>query len=101
MQQQTDDWVKRIGRVIWMPRHALPQGWKTHALGALRLLIVLARDLITGNLTLWSMSLVYTTLLSMVPLLALSFSVLKAFGVHNQVEPMLENLAQMESWRTL
>jgi membrane protein len=35
------------------------------------------------------MSLVYTTLLSIVPLLALSFSVLKAFGVHNQAEPML------------
>ena len=29
------------------------------------------------------------TLLSIVPLLALSFSVLKAFGVHNQIQPML------------
>jgi len=35
------------------------------------------------------MSLVYTALLSIVPLLALSFSVLKAFGVHNQIEPAL------------
>lgn len=35
------------------------------------------------------MSLVYTTLLSIVPLLALSFSVLKAFGVSNQLRPML------------
>jgi membrane protein len=35
------------------------------------------------------MSLVYTTLLSIVPLLALSFSVLKAFGVYNQIQPML------------
>jgi len=47
------------------------------------------RDLFAGQLTLRAMSLVYTTLLSMVPLLALSFSVLKAFGVHNQVEPLL------------
>jgi membrane protein len=38
------------------------------------------------------MSLVYTTLLSLVPLLAVSFSVLKGFGVHNKVEPMLLNL---------
>ncbi|HZH06399.1 MAG TPA: YihY/virulence factor BrkB family protein, partial [Lautropia sp.] len=36
-----------------------------------------------------AMSLVYTTLLSIVPMLALSFSVLKAFGVHNQIEPAL------------
>ena len=38
-----------------------------------------------GQLTLRAMGLVYTTLLSIVPLLALSFSVLKAFGVHNQI----------------
>jgi len=38
------------------------------------------------------MSLVYTTLLSLVPLIAVSFSVLKGFGVHNQVEPMLANM---------
>ena len=37
------------------------------------------------------MSLVYTTLLAFVPLLAVSFSVLKAFGVHNQIEPLLFN----------
>jgi membrane protein len=37
---------------------------------------------------------VYTTLLSIVPLLALSFSVLKAFGVYNQVEPMLAGLLE-------
>ncbi len=48
-----------------------------------------SRDLFEGQLTLRAMSLVYTTLLSMVPLLALSFSVLKAFGVHNQIEPLL------------
>jgi membrane protein len=47
------------------------------------------RDIITGNLTLHAMSLVYTTLLSIVPLLALSFSVLKALGVHERMEPFL------------
>jgi membrane protein len=40
------------------------------------------------------MSLVYTTLLSLVPLLALSFSVLKGFGIHNQIEPMLRKLLE-------
>ena len=52
-------------------------------------MFILTRDLVGGQLTLRAMSLVYTTLLSIVPLLALSFSVLKAFGVYNQIEPML------------
>lgn len=50
------------------------------------------RDLADGQITLRAMSLVYTTLLSLVPLLAVSFSVLKAFGAHNQIEPFLDNL---------
>ena len=58
----------------------------------LRLLFVIIRELASGQLNLRAMSLVYTTLLSLVPLLAVSFSVLKAFGVHNQVEPLLLNL---------
>ena len=57
----------------------------------LRLLYVVAIEATQGQLALRAMSLVYTTLLSLVPLLALSFSVLKAFGVHNQIEPLLLN----------
>lgn len=55
----------------------------------LRLLYVIARDISQGELTLRAMSLVYTTLLSFVPLLAVSFSVLKGFGVHNFLEEFL------------
>ena len=58
---------------------------------AMRMLVVLARQLLGGQLNLRAMSLVYTTLLSVVPLLAVSFSVLKGFGVHNQLEPVLLN----------
>ena len=47
------------------------------------------RDIAHGQLTLRAMSLSFTTLLSLVPLLALSFSVLKGFGIHNSMEPML------------
>lgn len=49
----------------------------------------LVRDFTQGQLSLRAMGLVYTTLLSLVPLLAVSFSVLKGFGVHNRVEPLL------------
>jgi len=56
-----------------------------------RLVYLVGRDLAGGQLNLQAMSLVYTTLLSLVPLLALSFSVLKAFDVHNQIEPIMLN----------
>ncbi len=46
----------------------------------LRYLYGLARDIVFGQLTLRSMSLVYTTLLSVVPLVAFSFSILKGLG---------------------
>lgn len=54
-----------------------------------RYAFVLGRDLLEGQLSMRAMSLVYTTLLSIVPLLALAFSVLKALGVHNSLEPVL------------
>ncbi|WP_097458770.1 YihY/virulence factor BrkB family protein [Mangrovitalea sediminis] len=54
-----------------------------------RIAYAVIRDVISGNLTLYAMSLVYTTMLSVVPLLALSFSVLKALGLHSRIEPML------------
>jgi membrane protein len=49
----------------------------------------LIRDVVSGQITLRAMSLVYTTLLSVVPLIAFSFSVLQAFGIHNRLEPFL------------
>lgn len=63
--------------------------WRRRLVLMLRMLYAIGRDLGEGQLTLRAMSLVYTTLLSLVPLLALSFSVLKAFGVHNQIRPAL------------
>lgn len=53
---------------------------------------VLMRELEEGGLKERAKSLVYTSLLSLAPLLAVSFSILKGFGVHNQVEPLLLEL---------
>lgn len=44
------------------------------------------RDMFAGQLTLRAMSLVYTTLLSVVPLIAFSFALLKGFGVDQLLE---------------
>lgn len=80
---------KSLDEMIWRtPDGPQPraQAWLVRFM---RLAIVLVRDLMQGQLTLRAMSLVYTTLLSIVPLLAISFSVLKAFGVYNQIRPAL------------
>jgi membrane protein len=84
----------RVERLIWGP-HETPQApWQERGLRFVRTVLILARDLALGQLTLRAMSLVYTTLLSIVPLFALSFSVLKAFGVTNQIQPLLLNLLE-------
>lgn len=58
----------------------------------LRVAFIMVNELRNGDLSLRAMSLVFTTLLSLVPLIAVAFSVLKAFGVHNQIEPFLLNM---------
>lgn len=67
---------------------SLPWPWRWAILAA-RLGHVLVRDLGGGQISLRAMSLVYTTLLSLVPLLALAFSLLKGFGVDNVLRPVL------------
>lgn len=57
--------------------------------GVLRNAYAVLRDIVSGQLTLRAMSLVYTTLLSIVPLLALSFSALKTLGVDKDLEQRL------------
>jgi membrane protein len=60
--------------------------------GILRLVAAVMRDLDDGMLQLRAKGLVYMTMLSLAPLLALCFSVLKGFGVSNQLEPFLLSL---------
>jgi membrane protein len=60
----------------------------------LRYLYAMIRDFFSGGLTMRAMSLVYTTLLSIVPLLAFSFAILKGFGIFKQLEPYLDTLLE-------
>lgn len=55
------------------------------AIKFLRLIYLFVAEFLEEQLALRAMSLVYTTLLSIVPLLAVSFSLLKAFGVHTKL----------------
>ncbi len=78
-------------KAIWSRDLTDMPGWRVSGLRVLRLLDAIARDLGSGQLSLRAMSLVYTTLLSLVPLLAVSFSVLKGYGVTDQIEPLMLN----------
>ena len=81
--------LERFHTFLWSGDLAAFSNWHRRLVLTLRMLYAVGRDLGEGQLTLRAMSMVYTTLLSLVPLLALSFSVLKGFGVQNQIRPML------------
>ena len=84
--------ITKLNDYIWgadLNREALP---KRLLLSLSRFFYLIITDLANGQLNLRAMSLVFTTILSFVPVIAVSFSVLKAFGVHNQIEPALLNL---------
>jgi membrane protein len=68
--------------------------WPRAGMRMLRMLWAIVRDLRSGELNLRAMSLVYTTMLSIVPLLAVSFSVLKGFGVHEALETAMMGALQ-------
>ncbi|MCF6218154.1 MAG: YihY/virulence factor BrkB family protein [Gammaproteobacteria bacterium] len=88
----SDKHYKRFLAWLWQPEiEPLPTA-KAGVIRALRVAYQVINELHSGLLNLRAMSLVYTTLLSLVPLLAVSFSLLKGFGVHNQLEPLLINL---------
>lgn len=81
--------IQQFQDVLWTPSPS-ERGRPLRAVVQVgRVVDRLIDDLSNGQLNLYAMSLVYTTILSIVPVLAVSFSVLKAFGVHNQLEPTL------------
>ena len=83
------DLKQRLDSYIWGPRltkRGLPG--RTLAI-VLRYSYAVFRDVFSGQLTLRAMSLVYTTLLSIVPLLAFSFTMLKGYGMHEEVATRL------------
>jgi membrane protein len=59
------------------------------SLRVLRYPYAVIRDLMRGEINLRAMGLVYTTLLSLIPLLAFSFAILKLFGGHRDLEPII------------
>jgi len=89
------DLQAKVAREIWSNDVSSP-ALKRPFIVAARIVWVVGRDLAAGQASLRAMSLVYTTLLSIVPVLALTFAILKAFGIEDQIETLLlEFLAPM------
>ena len=81
--------VALLNELVWgdfLEKHGMPGRMLSTTL---QYLYGVLRDLFSGQLSLRAMSLVYTTLLSIVPLLAFSFSVLKGFGMHEKLEAQM------------
>jgi len=79
----------RFNAAIWQPELENMKAPRRWGVITVRLGQVLVRDMQSGEITMRAMGLVYTTLLSLVPLLALAFSMLKAFGVDGALRPVL------------
>ncbi len=93
-----DSLIRYLQRFLWSPQFTGLPPVPAFGVAFLRYVWAIVRDLMSGQLTMRAMSLVYTTLLSIVPLLAFSFSVLKGFGIHRELEPQLtEFLAPLGS----
>lgn len=86
---QEEPFADFVVRTLWRKDIPLHTGWKARGIQLARMLYAMVRDVFEGRLALHAASLVYTTILSLVPILALSFSVLKGFDVHYRFEPFL------------
>ena len=80
-----------LHRDLWTVDLSTLALWPRLRLRFLRLTVVAAEEFHANLLSLRAMALVYPTLLSLVPFLAVTFSVLKAFGAHQQIEPFLSH----------
>jgi len=58
------------------------------------------QSFIANDEFLWASALTYTTALSIVPILALAFSVLKGFGYSNQLQPLIQQYLALGSAET-
>lgn len=84
-------WVRIWAFLDWcfFGPHVTRPGTIGLVLRILRYPYAVIRDLWRGEINLRAMGLVYTTLLSIIPLVAFAFAILKIFGATNDLEPIV------------
>jgi len=83
------DWQKRLIQELWEQDLTAHSPAKRLAIRLARIIYGVAGNFADGQLNLRAGNLAYSSLLALVPLLAVSFSILKGFGAHNTLEPIL------------
>src|ERR1700730_7510903 len=82
------NWTERLEVGLFQKSRSMGAPWGP-VLRFLRYPAAIARDWLTGEINIWAMSLAYTTLLSLVPLLVFSFSILKGLGARGDLRYIL------------
>lgn len=90
MKSDERDWLTQLlDRYLLRLDTASCQGSRLHPARALQVVILTVRNFLLDQCLLRASALAFTTILSLVPFLALTFSVLKGFGVQHKVEPLV------------
>lgn len=85
-----DALLLKLERHLWSEQIAGLPTFAQVLIRVVRFVYALIRDVLTTTLTLRAMGLVYITILSVVPVLAVTFAALKGFGIHqSQLKPAL------------
>lgn len=79
----------RVVRALWGGEEKEAGGARAFIVRVLRVFYVAFKEFGEGKLSLYAMSLAFTTLLALGPLLAVAFAVFKAFGLHMESKPFL------------
>jgi membrane protein len=82
------NWPERLEVGLFQKSRSMGPPWGP-VLRFLRYPAAITRDWLTGEINIWAMSLAYTTLLSLVPLLVFSFSILKGLGARGDLRYIL------------
>ena len=82
------NWLERLEDGLFQKSRSMGPPWGA-ALRRLRYPVALIRDWLEGEINIRAMSLAYTTLLSLVPLMVFSFAVLKGVGARGDLRFLL------------